>query len=133
MDDELKEYRKDLIERGRKANESYDKAVMTLSAGALAVSLTFIHDIAQHPIQSSIRFLVIAWSLLVFSLIAIFISLLTSQFAFRTSVTQVDKGVIHESRAGGTFALATLWLNVASAVLFTLGLVFLVVFALMNI
>lgn len=130
---ELEAYRSVLVERSHKANESYDKAVMALSSGALAVSLTFLHDIVPHPRASSVFLLGAAWLLLVLSLVAIFASLLTSQFAFRTAITQVDSGIIQDSRAGGLYASITVWLNVASGALFVFGLASLMWFALTNI
>src|ERR1051325_8367007 len=45
LDDALFEYRNHLVLAGQKAQEDYDKAVMTLSGGALGVSFAFLKDI----------------------------------------------------------------------------------------
>ena len=60
MDESLREYRKELIQTVQKLNENYDKLIITLSGGALGLSLAFIKDIVKNEhIQNSI-FLVVS-------------------------------------------------------------------------
>jgi hypothetical protein len=86
----MKAYRDWLVETEHKASESYDKAVMTLSGGALAISLTFVKNVAQ-PVVALWR-LESAWVALTVSVGSILVSMLTSQIALRHSIHQVDEG-----------------------------------------
>ncbi|WP_134984071.1 hypothetical protein [Xanthomonas axonopodis] len=48
------EYRQWLVVAEQKAQEDYDKTVLTLSGGALGISFAFVKDIVgQNPIQNS--------------------------------------------------------------------------------
>jgi hypothetical protein len=80
---ELRAYRDWLVQADHKASEAYDKAVMTLSGGALAISITFIHDIAPSPLATTIYRLIFAWGAFGLSITAILISQLTSCWALR--------------------------------------------------
>lgn len=55
------EERKILIDAERDTAQQFDKAILTLAAGALALSITFINQIAPQPIPNSICFLITAW------------------------------------------------------------------------
>ena len=53
--------RKLLIDAEAEGARSFDKAIMTLSAGALGLSLTFIKEIVCHPHGSTLWLLIGAW------------------------------------------------------------------------
>lgn len=59
-------HRQLLVEAHRKASEAYDKAVMSLAGGALAISITFVHEVAPKP--SHKHWLAVSWGLLALSL-----------------------------------------------------------------
>lgn len=44
---ELKKYRSSLIDTLRFLNESYDKLLITLSGGALGISIAFLKDVVK--------------------------------------------------------------------------------------
>jgi hypothetical protein len=48
-----------LRQTDHEASRDFDKAIMTLSAGALGVSIAFVHDVAPEP--KMVCFLGIAW------------------------------------------------------------------------
>ena len=59
-----------LIEAEQKGAQQFDKAILTLTAGALAISLTFIKNIAPHPKAWTIIFLALAWFTFIVSLLS---------------------------------------------------------------
>ena len=123
-------YRTTLVEKHHTASQDYDKAVMTLGAGALGISLAFIKDVAGKD-PNHTWLLGIAWLLLVLSLVAIFVSFLTSQRAILRQIADLDSSVeqAHRDIYGGL----TTTLNWASAVLFIAGVFVLLGFALYNV
>ena len=54
------EYRKHLWEAGKSASDNTDKAILTLSAGALALSMTFLKDIVPLKDVIELHLIIIA-------------------------------------------------------------------------
>ena len=75
---ELEKYREWLVQADHQASVSFDKAVMTLSGGALGISISFIHDVVPTPLPATKIFLVVSWVSFSVSLASILISFLTS-------------------------------------------------------
>lgn len=73
-----------------KISERYDKWMLVLAGGALALSLTFIEKIAPHPKSWSFVFLLIAWLLLIVSVVLELVALATSQRALTEQVALLD-------------------------------------------
>lgn len=129
QDDYLEKYRDSLLEAEHTASRDYDKAILTLSTGALG----FITQIVPHPSSFTLFFLGSGWLSLVLSLLSTLVSLLTSQFALRKAVEQVDEKSIQEGTPGGVLTPVTSFLNVSASVFLIIGISFLVVFAFLNI
>jgi len=68
-------YRERLEQAHQQAHRDFDKAVMTLSAGGLGLSVAFVKDIAG-PAPSHMPALGFAWAMLAASLLAIMFSFL---------------------------------------------------------
>ena len=131
--DDLIEYRKQLIEIEQKVGDSFLKTLLTLSGGALGLSLAFIKDIiGDDPIQNS-KALIISWSLLTLSLASILVSLYLGIIAYRCAINQIDKCTIYQQSPGGKCAKLMPIFNCLSICTFIAGLVFLLVFTYMNI
>jgi hypothetical protein len=126
------EYRNWLVAADQKASEAYDKAIMTLSGGALGLSLTFMKDIAQSPRSETIWRLELSWGCLAASLAFILLSMLSSQWALRKAIKQVDHGFPKGTRAGGGFSILTSLLNIFSGIAFVLGIGLLAWFTIAN-
>lgn len=58
-----------LREDARQSGERYDKAVLSLAGGALALSVTFLEKIAPHPFAWSYALLAIAWVCLIVAIL----------------------------------------------------------------
>jgi hypothetical protein len=117
-------YRQRLVEAHQKSSEAYDKAVMTMAGGALAISLVFVRDYAPHPAHKWT--LGISWSLLGLSLLLILVSFLASKEEIRDLIKAMDK----QEPPGGMWV--TRILNFAAGASFIVGVGFLVTFALVN-
>lgn len=131
--DPLAQYRKWLVETEHQASRDFDKAITTLSAGALGISIAFVRDLVPEPVLHSVKWLGSSWVLLSLSLLAILISLLISQFALRRAIGQVDKGTIRTELPGGLLATLTVILNILAALALIAGVGSLAFFALANV
>jgi len=115
----------------------YDKWILTLSGGALGLSITFIEKIAQNPTPGALSWLKCSWGCLVISLLAALLSLVTSQSAIRENRKELD--LAHsEKRAPSLsfprwFTNITNGLNWGSLSLFIFGVIFLCIFSFKNI
>jgi hypothetical protein len=127
-DEAQRAWREWLVQAHHGASQDFDKAVFTLSGGALAISLAFLRDIAPTP--SHEWALATAWALLTSSLVLIFISLLTSQAAILRQIKQLDSAATE--RRSSFFGRATAALNGCAAAAGVIGVTFLVLFAFYN-
>jgi hypothetical protein len=108
------------------ATRDFDTAIRALSGGALAISITFVHDIANHPTQQWL--LAVSWALFVVALGLNLWSFLTSARASGTMLRLMLGGKTAELPDSRT----TDWLNWTALVAFVGGVVFLVSFAVVN-
>lgn len=127
------EERKQSIAAEQDTAKQFDKSILTLSAGALALSLTFINQVAPHPKAYSICFLVSAWSLFCVSVCLTLISFLTSQGACRRYREILDADMLGEdSNNNNSPGWWTNWLNYLSIGFFIFGIIFLIIFSYIN-
>jgi hypothetical protein len=117
--------RKRLTDLHERATDAFDRAVMTLAGGALGISLAFVHDVAHRPRHKWV--MGVSWLLFALSLLLILLSFLTSERAVVKMVGQLDDE--DEEIARGK---STDFLNWASAAALISGVVFLVIFAWLN-
>ena len=75
----------------------YDKSVLTISGGALALSVAFIEKIAPDPISWTLVFLALSWVLLILSLLLELFALRLSQTATNEQITLLDCEYIQNS------------------------------------
>lgn len=121
-------YRDLLVSLDQESQRDYDKAILTLSGGALGISFAFFKDIVgNNPIQFSFLLLIswICWSL---SLTSILFSFLSSQRALRKAIQQIDSNQEPRNIAN----CITVILNIASGILFVLGLISIAIFVFIN-
>ena len=125
--------RKDLIAAEQSMYKRFDKAILTLSASALGISITFINQIAPNPKVNTWGWILAAWLLFSLSIFSTLISFLVSQKACRRQIEICEKVLLKgESDQQNKLADITLWLNYAAIVLFILGIFTLIVFCLIN-
>ena len=124
---------KQSIDAEERAAQSFDKSILTLSGGALLLSITFLQYIAPEPILAPALFA--AWLGFIGSLVTMLASLLTSQCALRQLRELIDarycsNGQSVQQKEG--YATATKYLNVASIILFVGGVISLAIFSMAN-
>ncbi len=120
-----------LADRSKLA-EAYDKALLTLSAGALALSITML-GIQIFSNTGSKDSLHRVWGLFTAVIISTIISFITGQFAMDRQrdlahdyyINGNDKAINEKNAWKGI----TTGLNILSGILFALGVIFLVIFA----
>jgi hypothetical protein len=115
----------------------YDKWVLTLSGGALGLSITFIEKIAKNPTAETLFWLEISWTCLILSLLSALLSLVTSQSAIRENRQELDLAHSENRAPRLVFPRRFTWitnkLNWGSLLLFIVGVVFLCFFSFKNI
>lgn len=131
--DDMRQYREGLVETQRKLNESYDKLIITLSGGSLALSITFLKDIIGSSEINHPLLLLIAWGLFVLSLTSILGEILFGIKAHKKAITQVDNGTIHNEKVGGQSSSWSSATHLVASFSLVSGLLFISAFAYFNI
>jgi hypothetical protein len=127
------DYRNHLVEARHSAMEDYDRAVLTFASATLALSVTFLHEIAPTPKPGTTWAVLAAWLLLGGSLVSTFLSIGTGIVGLGGAIKDFDDGKTEKlERPGGNWARSTDVLNVAAGIGFVLGLVLLSWFAAQN-
>ena len=129
MRKELLDYRADLIKGRQKAQEQFDKAVLTLSGGALGISFAFVDNfIPKEAIVQHSNLLIDAWICWGISIMGALLAFYLSPIAFNKAIKQVDEDKIYDSHPGGIPDKITGACNFLSSVLFLIGVVFIICF-----
>ncbi len=125
---EYRDERKLLIDAKREGARTFDKGILTLSAGALGLSFTLIRN---QPHVSDRPLLFFAWGGFILSILAILIAQLTTQIEMTHQLKNLDrhlagdKNAPRESAVGLVTAVLN-WLSIGS---FILGVTLLAVFS----
>lgn len=142
------EHRRYLIESEQEAAKSYDRWLLTLSGGALGLSMAFARDIALHGVAEGRGYLLAAWLALATSVAVGLVCIYWSQRAhadFREALdATLEKARAKNEDAGFWDDVRTAqvrcprarwvgWLNRVSIAAFVAGIVLLSVFAFLNV
>ncbi len=132
MDKELKEYKDHLLAAQQKAQEDFDKTVLSLSGGALGVSFVFIKDIVGGGPFDKPCFLLLSWIMWASSITAVLVSYFFSHLALRRAICQVNENKIHNEHPGGCWDIITAILNICGGLLFLAGVAAIIYFVSYN-
>ena len=127
---DLENYRKDLLECDNTSVAEYDKAVMTLSGGAIGLSFSFLKDIGSMQHTS---FLLTAWTLWGVSITSVVFSHYFSHRSMRHALKSLNDKTLNYERPGGNWDTAINILNPVAGILFLAGLVVLLFFVSYNV
>ena len=108
MDEQLIKYRERLSETFDSLNMSYDKLLVTLSGGALVVSVTFI-NYAEYDIEC-LKWLFWGWLVSILCLFFMAVKIIIAIKGYRKAVGQVDARTIGKEIPGGIFTRIWRWL-----------------------
>ncbi|MDD5774068.1 MAG: hypothetical protein PHX78_11450 [bacterium] len=122
MGKELREYRNHLVAAEQKAQEDFDKTVLSLSGGALGISFAFIKDIVGAGPFEKLFFLLFSWISWSSSIIIVLLSFFFSHLALRQAINQVDKKISTTSDLVVATTLSLLYLISSEVYYFSLGL-----------
>jgi hypothetical protein len=132
LEKRLAAYRQSLIAAEQTMQSEYDKGVLTLSGGALGISLVYLKDVVGTKPLHNAGFLLGAWVVWGLSISLILASYFTSTKALRRAVTETDAKTIYMTLAQSGWATATKVFNALGGVCFFFGVVLLVYFASCN-
>ena len=130
--------RKSLVDAIREQSRLFDRAILTLAAGALGLSLTFIHNISPQIKEKTANFLLFSWACFGGSILSTLISFMTSQWACHKQIQiieedyQKEKEGKEESGERNTPRGFTIFFNIVSILLFITGVLLLVYFSFQN-
>ncbi len=116
------DYRAHIQEARQEAFASYDKLVVSLAGGFLALSLTFVDSAVGEEEPQWTGLLLGAWVLWISSLLLILGSHLFSQWSLTRILDQIDSDTDPGRRPGGWPARATKICNLCSGVLLVAGI-----------
>lgn len=126
------EYRNFLIKTKNQLNDNFDKLIVTLSGGALALSMAFLKDIVKLQVANHSWMLALSWFLLIFSVGFVLGEIYFGIEAYRKALAQLDGKTIRQETAGGIFASITKNLGRLAAIFLILGMVSIAMFVFIN-
>lgn len=129
MDDPITEFRKTLLAARHEAQNSFDKHLISLSGGGLAVSIAFIHNVIGGKTIQDADCLLWAWILWLSSITFILFSFYTSRIAYDKAIKQIDADTIHNEIPGGKWNRFTAFLNFLAILSFIAGTSLIIIFA----
>ena len=89
-DSAVNEYRKHLWDSLRAGQEQYDKYLLTLSGGGLAISLTLVKDVFGKSNLSYPSVLIVSWAFFCISIVATVASFISSQKSQRKQLSNYE-------------------------------------------
>jgi len=113
-------FRRHLVEATQKSTELFDKAVLTLSGGALSVSIVLLDRISRVKVELG-WCLLLAWSLWVVSLASSLFSHWCSIQALCVAVNELDHQP-HKTKLGGWMSPITGFLTLIAGLAFLAGM-----------
>lgn len=137
IDPAVNEYRKHLYDAMRSGQEQYDKYLLTLSSGGLAISLMMLKEVFGKAPLACPTILICSWALFCLCIILTIISFLTSQKCLRRLLERYEESIMTgdytELRKTDPLEKLTNCLNYLSGVFFLFAIVTTVIFASINI
>lgn len=127
--------RRSLVDAIKEHSVFFDKAILTFSAGAFGLSLTFFKEIVSDIKPNTLEYLFIAWGAFCVSMFCTLFSFITSQKACRRQMERLEKEFCDNediTNFKNPYDFWTSVLNIFSILFFTTGCVFLIFFGVYN-
>ncbi len=126
------EYRALIVAAEQKAQDDFDKSLLTVASGALGVSFAFVKDIVGDKPLVYPNLLTGAWILWGLSIGCVLFSYYVSRRALRKALEQLDQNTIWNASPGGWYSYLTEYLNAFGGIAFLTGIVMMSLFAVWN-
>jgi hypothetical protein len=133
MSDELRDYRIELVKADQKSVESFDRTLITLSGGAITISVALLKDVVG---DGNIRLtwaLISAWAFWAIALSLVLLSFYLGSKSLRYAMRQVDNQTIATERPGGWYSIITEFANALALASVIIGVVLFLVFVTFNV
>jgi len=127
---DIESYRRELLECDNSSLGEYDKAVMTLSGGAIGLSFAFLKNIGS---LEHTAFLLLAWTFWGVSITSVVFSHYFSHLAMRHALKDLNHDKLNFNHPGGCWDSFINFLNPFGGILFLAGLVTLLFFVSYNV
>ena len=133
----LFEERKSLLFAMLEQVKSFDRWVLTLSAGTFGLSLIFIGQVVPQPKSGTICYLITAWSFFALSILSTLSSFLLSNDSCYKQIQSINKLINREIDRTeelplNVYGRITRRLNYGSMSTFLIGVIFIIIFAALN-
>lgn len=117
------------------SQQEFDKAILTLSAGLLGVSLAFVKDIVPLPQAIALSLLYVSWGLSAGAILLTLISFWASKNAFNAQLGMLYEGYVNPNHApkATRAALITRWLTYGEGCCLMSAVALTVTFAILNV
>ncbi len=134
---QLLEHRERLLDSRSAAYADFDKSILTLSSGLLAVSVAFVSGIVPPDKMSCAYILIVSWGLFGLSILLTLSSFVTSQQAHKHQTSEIDIYLSSEARVEflpgpNPWSRGTEVLNIVSGCAFFLAVLLMILFAAIN-
>ena len=119
----LTDYRGTLLKIQEEMQSEFDKTVLALSGGAIALSITLIKELMSPTAAQNSVLLMLSWFFWALSITFVLCSYFTSAHAMESTITELDRDGSVSSSPGGLYNMWTRCLNLAAGIGFIAGLV----------
>ena len=126
-------YRNQLLEAEQKIGEGYDKTLITLSGGSLAISITFIKELVGDQPYVLVTALAISWSSWAISLTSLLLAFYFGGCAYRHTIKTLDNNTLNRENPGGFYTTILRYFIAVGGISFIVGVVTFLYFAFKNI
>jgi hypothetical protein len=116
--------RKVLIDALREGARTFDKAILTFTSGAFAVSIAFVKNIVPSPFPNTLWLLGWSWLLFALSLVVILFSFVAGDNACRAQMDVAYEAIVNNRKTSNPWATATAACNYLSLALLAAAFVF---------
>jgi len=136
----LGQHRDWLVQTEYEVSTSYDKTLVTLATGALALSVVLLKALEAAPSYNALFWLRLGWASLVASVVVLLASVATGRISLRYAISFTDQMILHppsliRSTPAGRKPTPTRWtgwltdaLTTIASILFTVGIASLIYF-----
>jgi len=128
--------RRDLLDRQLSNSGKFDNAILTLSTGALSISLAFIKDIVPLKEAQGLWLLKTSWWLFGFSIISTLASFVASQLGISRQLKYAEEYYLNKKdeylKKRNCPAILTNFLNYSSGILFVAAIIVTIFFVSSN-
>jgi len=127
------DHRKQLNQGELEVSGRYDQWLLTLSGGALGLSIAFLEKLTPDRETQAVYLLALSWTALVAAILCGLFSLYVSQKSYCKERDNLDADPLGVKEfPKNPWQGWTSGLNISSSILFGIGIIFLCVFALLN-